>query len=86
MSTRTLAGVWSVFTLIIANSYTANLSASLTVEQNQEIFKDVHELADQRPDAMVFVKYGARINGSTESFFKVCGVCKSYTFTLLSLR
>lgn len=71
VSTRLLASVWWFFTLIIVSSYTANLAAFLTVEQNQEIFKDVHGLADQSPDAPVFVKYGAKAGGATEGFFKV---------------
>lgn len=71
VSTRLLASVWWFFTLIIVSSYTANLAAFLTVEQNQEIFRDVNELANQREDAPVFVKYGAKAGGATEGFFKV---------------
>lgn len=66
-----LASVWWFFTLIIVSSYTANLAAFLTVEQNEEIFRNVEELANQRPNAPVFVKYGAKAGGATEGFFKV---------------
>uniref|UniRef100_A0A1B6MI21 Ionotropic glutamate receptor C-terminal domain-containing protein n=1 Tax=Graphocephala atropunctata TaxID=36148 RepID=A0A1B6MI21_9HEMI len=70
-STRILASVWAFFVLIIANSYTANLAAFLTVERNDELFSSVRELAGQRPDAPVFVKYGAKAGGTTEGFFKL---------------
>ncbi|XP_046673759.1 glutamate receptor ionotropic, kainate 2-like [Homalodisca vitripennis] len=69
-STRLLASAWSFFVLIIANSYTANLAAFLTVERNNELFSSVGELAGQAPDAPVFVKYGAKAGGATEGFFK----------------
>ncbi|XP_054270568.1 glutamate receptor ionotropic, kainate 2-like isoform X2 [Macrosteles quadrilineatus] len=70
VSTRMLASVWWFFTLIIVSSYTANLAAFLTVEQNEEIFRNVEELANQKPNAPVFVKYGAKAGGATEGFFK----------------
>ncbi|KAG8244583.1 hypothetical protein J6590_019836 [Homalodisca vitripennis] len=69
-STRMLASVWWFFILIIVSSYTANLAAFLTIEQNEEIFSDVTELANQRADAPNFVKYGAKAGGATEGFFK----------------
>lgn len=65
-----LASAWWFFTLIIVSSYTANLAAFLTVEQNEEVFRNVEELANQRPSA-AFVKYGAKAGGATEGFFKV---------------
>jgi hypothetical protein len=33
MSTRMVAGMWYLFTLIMVSSYTANLAASLTAER-----------------------------------------------------
>lgn len=71
VSTRLLASVWWFFTLIIVSSYTANLAACLTVEQNEEVFRNVEELANQRTNGPTFVKYGAKAGGATEGFFKV---------------
>ncbi|VDK32839.1 unnamed protein product [Taenia asiatica] len=63
-STRTIAGFWGFFTLIIISSYTANLAAFLTVERMQAPIKDVKDLAKQTK-----IKYGTRKGGSSEDFF-----------------
>ncbi|OXU29041.1 hypothetical protein TSAR_002081 [Trichomalopsis sarcophagae] len=64
-STRMLAGCWWFFCLIIANSYTANLAAFLTVETIDRPIKNVDGLANQN-----IIKYGAKKGGSTLDFFK----------------
>ncbi|XP_063906337.1 glutamate receptor ionotropic, kainate 2-like isoform X2 [Zophobas morio] len=63
-----LAGIWWFFTLIMVSSYTANLAAFLTTENPDKPFNDVFELvhvADKKG-----IKFGAKINGSTEKFFR----------------
>lgn len=64
--TRIAAGVWWFFTLIMVSSYTANLAAFLTVENEVSPFSDAAELA--RQDKIAF---GAKKKGTTFSFFKV---------------
>lgn len=61
-----VAGIWWFFTLIMVSSYTANLAAFLTVEPTRQPFKNVEELANQN-----VIKYGAKVSGSTRSFFTV---------------
>lgn len=68
-STRIIAAMWWFFTLIMASTYTANLAAFLTSQQMGSEIKDVNDLASQNA-----VKYGCKKEGSTEQFFKVCGV------------
>lgn len=63
--TRIAAGVWWFFTLIMVSSYTANLAAFLTVENEVSPFSDAAELA--RQDKIAF---GAKKKGTTFSFFK----------------
>lgn len=62
-----LAGVWWFFTLIMVSSYTANLAAFLTVTTLNTPFSSIDELAKQEE-----IKYGAKANGATAFFFKVC--------------
>ncbi|GAB6033669.1 hypothetical protein CHUAL_013728 [Chamberlinius hualienensis] len=63
-STRTLAAIWWFFTLIMVSSYTANLTAFLTVENLVTPIKDVKDLVAQNK-----IKYGCLMSGSTKSFF-----------------
>ncbi|KAJ3628095.1 hypothetical protein MTP99_015421 [Tenebrio molitor] len=68
ISTRTAAGVWWFFTLIMVSSYTANLAAFLTVETLVTPFSNVKELSEQTE-----IKYGAKRGGATANFFKNSG-------------
>ncbi|CAH1402280.1 unnamed protein product [Nezara viridula] len=65
VSTRMVASIWWFFTLIMVSSYTANLAAFLTVENNVSPFSDVKELAQQTD-----IKYGAKKEGATANFFR----------------
>ncbi|XP_044259602.1 glutamate receptor ionotropic, kainate 2-like isoform X2 [Tribolium madens] len=68
ISTRTGAGVWWFFTLIMVSSYTANLAAFLTVETLVTPFSNIKELSEQTE-----IKYGAKRGGATANFFKNAG-------------
>lgn len=75
------AGVWWFFTLIMVSSYTANLAAFLTVETLVTPFKNIDELAEQAE-----VKYGAKMGGATENFFRVAYlISQSKTLKYLNL-
>uniref|UniRef100_A0A182K4K3 Uncharacterized protein n=1 Tax=Anopheles christyi TaxID=43041 RepID=A0A182K4K3_9DIPT len=65
-ATRAVASIWWFFTLIMVSSYTANLAAFLTVEQVVSPISNAEDLAA----AGGAVKYGAKRDGSTISFFK----------------
>ncbi|XP_062537416.1 glutamate receptor ionotropic, kainate 2 isoform X3 [Armigeres subalbatus] len=65
-STRAVASIWWFFTLIMVSSYTANLAAFLTVEQISSPISNAEDLAA----ASGTIKYGAKRDGSTFSFFK----------------
>ncbi|XP_011872397.1 PREDICTED: glutamate receptor ionotropic, kainate 2-like isoform X2 [Vollenhovia emeryi] len=65
ISTRTLAVAWWFFTLIIVTTYIANLAAALSTKSVVWSFQVAEELAYQQK-----IKYGAKINGSTFSFFQ----------------
>lgn len=62
-----IALAWWFFSLIIANSYTANLAAFLTVETKVEPIKSAEDLANLNGN----IKYGAKRGGATFNFFKV---------------
>ncbi|EEC19135.1 ionotropic glutamate receptor, putative [Ixodes scapularis] len=64
MSTRTVAGIWYFFTLIMISSYTANLAAFLTVEKTVYPIENAEDLAKQSK-----IKYGCLRSGSTRAFF-----------------
>lgn len=64
-STRLVAGMWWLFTLIMISSYTATLTAFLTVETRDSSIKTVEDLAKQTK-----IKYGCLDSGSTQAFFK----------------
>ena len=65
-STRIIASIWYLFTLILVSSYTANLAAFLTVERMDTPIENVDDLSQQTA-----IKYGTMIGGSTYDFFKV---------------
>ncbi|KAK2579601.1 hypothetical protein KPH14_010895 [Odynerus spinipes] len=64
-ATRTIATAWWCFCLIISNTYTANLAAALSTQPTVWPFKQADELPYQDK-----IKYGAKRDGSTISFFK----------------
>lgn len=65
MSTRTIAGIWYFFTLIMISSYTANLAAFLTVEKVVYPIESAEDLSLQSE-----IKYGCVASGSTRAFFQ----------------
>lgn len=65
MSTRTIAGIWYFFTLIMISSYTANLAAFLTVEKIVYPIESAEDLSQQTE-----IKYGCVASGSTRQFFE----------------
>ncbi|XP_066583356.1 uncharacterized protein [Prorops nasuta] len=65
ISTRGIATSWWFFCLLIANSYTANLVAFLTMQSIEWPFQRAAQLADQSN-----IKYGAKDTGSALHFFK----------------
>lgn len=65
-SSRTVASIWSFFTLIMVSSYTANLAAFLTVESLVSPISSAEDLANLNGK----IKYGAKRDGSTISFFR----------------
>ncbi|KAG8194658.1 hypothetical protein JTE90_003129 [Oedothorax gibbosus] len=64
-STRTAAGIWYFFTLIMISSYTANLAAFLTIEKVVYPIENAKDLAKQTK-----IKYGCLGSGSTRTFFE----------------
>ncbi|XP_055345947.1 glutamate receptor ionotropic, kainate 3-like isoform X2 [Paramacrobiotus metropolitanus] len=65
MSTRTVAGSWWFFTLIMIASYTANLAAFLAVERTDQPIRSADDLAQQ-----TVIRYGCYKGGATYNFFK----------------
>lgn len=65
MSTRSMAGIWYFFTLIMISSYTANLAAFLTVEKIVYPIENAKDLSEQTE-----IKYGCIDSGSTRTFFQ----------------
>lgn len=70
-STRTVAGIWYFFTLIMISSYTANLAAFLTIEKVVYPIESAEDLARQTK-----IKYGCLGSGSTRTFFEVSSCFK----------
>lgn len=68
-STRIVCGLWWFFTLIVIQSYTANLAAVLTKDRTEVTIESAEDLASQSK-----IKYGAVIGGSTLGFFKESNV------------
>jgi len=66
VSGRIVGCVWWFFTLVLISSYTANLTALLTVERMVSPINSAEDLAAQTE-----VKYGTLIDGATYDFFKV---------------
>ncbi|KAK3891725.1 hypothetical protein Pcinc_004391 [Petrolisthes cinctipes] len=66
-STRIMAGIWWLFTLLMVSSYTANLVSFLTLDhmQPQLPIETAEDLAHQTK-----IKYGTVIQGSTWNFFQ----------------
>lgn len=65
-SSRFVASVWYMFTLILVSSYTANLAAFLTVRRLESPVKNAEGLSLQTD-----IKYGTLLEGSTREFFRV---------------
>ena len=61
---RILNGLWWFFALMMLNSYTANLAASLTSNKMISTIKGLRDLIDQDT-----VKFGTVNGGSTSLFF-----------------
>ncbi|XP_011500631.1 PREDICTED: glutamate receptor ionotropic, kainate 3-like, partial [Ceratosolen solmsi marchali] len=64
-STRTLAGCWWFFCLIIVSTYTANLTAFLTIESPVKVVRGIEDLYNQTA-----IKFGAKKDGSTFMYFQ----------------
>ncbi|XP_053396130.1 glutamate receptor ionotropic, kainate 2-like [Mercenaria mercenaria] len=64
-STRCVASIWYLFTLIIVSSYTANLAAFLTKSRMDAPIKNAEDLSLQTE-----IQYGTLKAGSTRDFFK----------------
>lgn len=59
--------------MILVNTYVANLAAALSTESVVMAFQKAEDLAYQKK-----IKYGAKSNGSTMSFFQVSNmICKN---------
>lgn len=66
LSTRITLSCWWFFSLIMYNSYTANLAAFLTTEKSGIIIRNVEDLAKQNK-----IKYGCIESGDTYDFFRL---------------
>lgn len=66
LSTRLVAAIWYFFTLIMINSYTANLAAFLTVERVVYPIERAEDLY-RHPAGL---RYGCLQSGSTRTFFE----------------
>ncbi|CAH1239675.1 glutamate receptor ionotropic, delta-1-like [Branchiostoma lanceolatum] len=65
LSTRIIAGFWWLFVLIVVSTYTANLTAFLTVKRLKHPVTSLDDLASQTK-----VKFGIVNHGSLYDFFK----------------
>ncbi|KAL1467792.1 hypothetical protein MTO96_041922 [Rhipicephalus appendiculatus] len=84
MSTRTVAGIWYFFTLIMISSYTANLAAFLTVEKTVYPIENAEDLAKQSK-----IMYGCLRSGSTRTFYiftTKCNLCGATSQTSRSRK
>lgn len=70
LSTRWLAGVWYFFTLILVSCYTANLAASLTIEDFNYPFASAKDLITLDTPEVKAIRFGCKSSGSTLNFFK----------------
>merc|ERR1719431_421212 len=73
MSTRLVAAMWYLFTLIMVSSYIANLSASLTAENLETPLESADDLANQN-----IIQYGCLEGGSTCNFFREASMGSYY--------
>lgn len=64
-STRIVCGLWWFFTLIVIQSYIANLAAVLTKDRIEKTIESAEDLEQQ-----TVIKYGALLGGSTLGFFR----------------
>ncbi|KAK4305191.1 hypothetical protein Pmani_022910 [Petrolisthes manimaculis] len=66
-STRIMAGIWWLFTLLMVSSYTANLVSFLTLDhmQPQLLIEGAEDLAHQTK-----IRYGTVTQGLTRNFFQ----------------
>lgn len=64
-STRIVCGLWWFFTLIVIQSYIANLAAVLTKDRIETTIESAEDLEQQTA-----IKYGAMLGGSTLGFFR----------------
>lgn len=64
--TRAVASAWWLFALVITSSYTANLATLLAKKSNDELIRNVDDLAHNEHG----IKYGAKDQGATYKFFK----------------
>lgn len=71
-STRCIASIWYLFTLIIVSSYTANLAAFLTRSRMDAPITNAEDLSLQTN-----IQYGTLRAGSTRDFFQVCNAVDS---------
>ncbi|KAJ8967544.1 hypothetical protein NQ314_002859 [Rhamnusium bicolor] len=65
ISSRTLVAMWWFFSLVMANSYMANLTAFLTKNKMEPTIDGAEALSKQTK-----IKYGAVEGGSTQAFFR----------------
>ncbi|XP_066271782.1 glutamate receptor ionotropic, delta-1-like [Branchiostoma lanceolatum] len=61
---RILAGAWGLFGLIVISTYTANLTAFLTVKRQEQSIRSMDDLVVQTK-----IEYGIPKGGSTHAFF-----------------
>jgi glutamate receptor, ionotropic, invertebrate len=67
ISTRLVASLWMLMTLIVMNAfYTAKLASFLTIEKPFSLVNDVNDLINPKPG----VNFGAKATGSTLLFFR----------------
>ncbi|XP_044268477.1 glutamate receptor ionotropic, kainate 2-like [Tribolium madens] len=65
LAPRMAASMWWFFSIIVTNSYMANLAAFLTNERSQASINSAEDLAKQTK-----IKYGTLEGGSTQNFFR----------------
>ncbi|XP_055855889.1 glutamate receptor ionotropic, kainate 2-like [Episyrphus balteatus] len=61
---RLMSGMWWFFSLMMLNSYTANLAAFLTASKLESAINSIDDLADQNK-----IQFGTVSGGSTSTFF-----------------
>lgn len=66
LAPRLITSVWWFFTLVMVASYVGTLVAFLTIEPNVLPFETIDGLYHSKS-----IKYGAKVGGSTLSFFNV---------------